>query len=45
MADTPNEDRSSNNRTLLVVGLILVLLSINGILLYMQRQAKHEVEQ
>ncbi len=45
MADTPNEERSSNNRTLLVVGLILVLLSINGILLYMQRQAKNEVAQ
>lgn len=45
MADTPQEDRSSNNRTLLVVGLILVLLSINGILLYMQRQAKNEVVQ
>ena len=45
MADTPNEDRSSNNRTLLVVGLILVLLSINGILLYMQRQAKNELAQ
>lgn len=45
MADTPTEDRSSNNRTLLVVGLILVLLSINGILLYMQRQAKNELAQ
>ncbi len=45
MADTPNEERSSNNRTLLVVGLILVLLSINGILLYMQRKAKNEVAQ
>lgn len=45
MADTPQEERSSNNRTLLVVGLILVLLSINGILLYMQRQAKNEVVQ
>ncbi|MBC7448174.1 MAG: hypothetical protein H7330_08960 [Hymenobacteraceae bacterium] len=45
MADTPTEERSSNNRTLLVVGLILVLLSINGILLYMQRQAKNEVAQ
>ena len=45
MADTPHEERSSNNRTLLVVGLILVLLSINGILLYMQRQAKNELEE
>ncbi len=45
MAATPNEERSSNNRTLLVVGLILVLLSINGILLYMNRQAKNEVVQ
>ncbi len=45
MADIPKEERSSNNRTLLVVGLILVLLSINGILLYMQRQAKNEVAQ
>ena len=43
MAETPTEERSSNNRTLLVVGLILVLLSINGILLYMQHQAKTEV--
>ena len=45
MADNPHEERSSNNRTLLVVGLILVLLSINGILLYMQQRAKDEVAQ
>ena len=40
MAQTPNEERTSNNRKLLVIGLILVLLSINGILFYMQRKAK-----
>jgi len=45
MAQTPNEERTSNNRKLLVVGLILVLLSINGILFYMQRKAKDETAQ
>jgi myosin heavy subunit len=33
------------NRKLLVVGLIIVLLSINGILFYMQHQTKKKVEQ
>jgi hypothetical protein len=32
------------NRKLLVVGLIIVLLSINGILFYMQHQTKRKVE-
>jgi hypothetical protein len=35
---TPNPPETSNNRKLLVVGLILVLLTINGILFYMQHQ-------
>lgn len=33
------------NRKLLVVGLIIVLLSINGILFYMQHQTKKKVDQ
>ncbi len=33
------------NRKLLVVGLIIVLLSINGILFYMQHQTKKKIDQ
>src|SRR5688500_14430971 len=39
-----NSERDGN-RKLLVVGLIIVLLSINGILFYMQHQTKKKVEQ
>lgn len=45
MADTPQEERTSGNRMKLVVALILALLSINGILLYMNRKAKEETAQ
>lgn len=41
----PIEDRPSNNRKLLVIGLILILLSINGILLFMHSKAKEETVQ
>lgn len=40
--NTPERD---NNRKLLVIGLIVVLLSINGILFYMQHQKKQKVEE
>src|SRR5690606_28293437 len=39
-----NSERDGN-RKLLVVGLIIVLLSINGILFYMQHQTKKKIEQ
>ncbi|AKQ45299.1 hypothetical protein TH63_06065 [Rufibacter radiotolerans] len=39
---TPEKD---SNRKLLVVGLIIVLLSINGILIYMQQQKTQENEE
>ncbi len=40
--ETPEKD---SNRKLLVVGLIIVLLSINGILIYMQQQKTQESEE
>jgi hypothetical protein len=40
--NTPERD---NNRKLLVVGLLVVLLSINGILFYMQHQKSQQVEE
>ncbi|WP_207431117.1 hypothetical protein [Sabulibacter ruber] len=40
--ETPEKD---SNRKLLVVGLIIVLLSINGILIYMQQQKTQETEE
>ncbi|GAA4296753.1 hypothetical protein [Nibribacter koreensis] len=40
--ETPEKD---SNRKLLVVGLIIVLLSINGILIYMQQQKTQENEE
>lgn len=40
-----NDPQRSNNRKLLVVGLILVLLTINGILFYMQHQKNNKVEE
>ena len=40
-----NTPERSNNRKLLVVGLILVLLTINGILFYMQHQKTAKVEE
>ena len=40
----PSTERNSN-RKFLVVGLILVLLSINGILFYMQHQTKQKIDQ
>ncbi|ALJ00348.1 hypothetical protein [Rufibacter tibetensis] len=40
--ETPEKD---SNRKLLVVGLIIVLLSINGILIYMQQQKSQENEE
>ncbi|MGV3541316.1 MAG: hypothetical protein ACO1OQ_15980 [Rufibacter sp.] len=40
--ETPEKD---SNRKLLVVGLIIVLLSINGILIYMQQQKTKESEE
>jgi regulator of replication initiation timing len=40
-----NTPERSNNRKLLVVGLILVLLTINGILFYMQYQKTAKVEE
>jgi hypothetical protein len=40
--NTPERD---NNRKLLVVGLLVVLLSINGILFYMQHQKTQQVEE
>ncbi|WP_192821124.1 hypothetical protein [Rufibacter sp. LB8] len=40
--EAPEKD---SNRKLLVVGLIIVLLSINGILIYMQQQKTQENEQ
>jgi myosin heavy subunit len=39
-----NPERNGN-RKLLVVGLILVLLSINGILFYMQHQTKKKIDE
>ena len=39
-----NSERDGN-RKLLVVGLIIVLLSINGILFYMQHQTKKKIDQ
>ena len=39
-----NSERDGN-RKLLVVGLIIVLLSINGILFYMQHQTKQKIDQ
>ncbi len=35
-----NTPEKSKNRKLLVVGLILVLISVNGILFYMQTKLK-----
>ncbi|KAA9345970.1 hypothetical protein [Adhaeribacter soli] len=43
MSDQSTERNS--NRKFLVVGLILVLLSINGILFYMQHQTKQKIDQ
>jgi hypothetical protein len=40
-----NTPEKSNNRKLLVVGLILVLLTVNGILFYMQQQKTAKVEE
>ncbi|WP_051360102.1 hypothetical protein [Adhaeribacter aquaticus] len=40
-----NEPNRNNNRKLLIIGLIIVLLSINGILFYMQHQKTEKVEQ
>jgi len=40
-----NNSERNNNRKLLVVGLIIVLLSINGILFYMQHQKTQKVEE
>ncbi|MGV3504226.1 MAG: hypothetical protein ACO1O1_10985 [Adhaeribacter sp.] len=40
--NTPERD---NNRKLLVVGLLVVLLTINGILFYMQAQKSQQVEE
>lgn len=40
-----NTPEKSNNRKLLVVGLILVLLTVNGILFYMQHQKTAKVEE
>ncbi|MFB9862628.1 hypothetical protein EFA69_18100 [Rufibacter immobilis] len=40
--ETPEKD---SNRKLLVVGLIIVLLSINGILIYMQQQKTQETDE
>ncbi|WP_181305404.1 hypothetical protein [Rufibacter sp. XAAS-G3-1] len=40
--ETPEKD---SNRKLLVVGLIIVLLSINGILIYMQQQKTQQNEE
>src|SRR5687767_7330207 len=40
--NTPERD---NNRKLLVVGLLVVLLTINGILFYMQHQKSQQVEE
>lgn len=41
----PNEPAPNNNRKLLVVGLIIVLLTVNGILFYMQHQKTQQVEE
>lgn len=43
MSEHPSE--RNGNRKFLVVGLILVLLSINGILFYMQHQTKQKIDQ
>ncbi|MDB5261310.1 MAG: hypothetical protein JWQ14_591, partial [Adhaeribacter sp.] len=40
-----NNPERDNNRKLLVVGLIVVLLTINGILFYMQYQKTQKVEE
>ena len=40
-----NNPERDNNRKLLVVGLIVVLLTINGILFYMQHQKTQKVEE
>lgn len=40
-----NNSERDNNRKLLVIGLIIVLLSINGILFYMQHQKTQKVEE
>ncbi|WP_378016807.1 hypothetical protein [Adhaeribacter terreus] len=48
LKETPMSETNSErdgNRKLLVVGLIIVLLSINGILFYMQHQTKKKIDQ
>lgn len=40
-----NAPHKNNNRKLLVIGLLVVLLSINGILFYMQHQKTQKVDQ
>ena len=41
----PDGNQPNNNRKLLVVGLIIVLLTINGILFYMQHQKTQQVQE
>ncbi|MDX5347427.1 MAG: hypothetical protein LPJ89_05315 [Hymenobacteraceae bacterium] len=40
-----NDSEKNSNKKLLIVGLIIVLLSINGILFYIQHQKKQKVEE
>ncbi len=45
MAGNTPEYEQNGNRRLLIIGFIIVLLAINGILLYMQHQKKRTIEE
>lgn len=45
MSDPTPEYERNSNRKLLIIGFIIVLLAINGILLYMQHEKKQKIEE